>query len=137
MDIRRLLTKMDKKKTYKESLFKKILAQAHKRIEHSADVGDQLTVFTVPSYMVGFPLFNRYECIQYLMDELQENGFRVECYNDMYLQISWAHLYSEFKASGGAQRETEEERRLKQEIRIQQTNRLILNNNGQTFSLLE
>jgi len=133
MDIRRLLTKMDKKKSYKESLFKKILSQTHKRIEHSADAGDHMTVFTVPNYMVGYPLFNRYECIQYLIDELQENGFRVECYNDQYLYITWAHLYKEFKETRGV----EEEQRFKQELRIQRTNQLILNNNTNSFSLLE
>ena len=87
--------------------------------------------------MVGYPLFNRYECIQFLIDELQENGFKVECYNDQYLYITWAHLYKEFKENGGANRETDEERRFKQELRIQKTNQLILNNNANSFSLLE
>ena len=140
MDIYKLIQRQEKKHSYKDELFKKILGQVHRRIEYSSNSGDRFSIFTIPMYIVGYPLFSRSECCLYLMNELRENGFEVKSYSDQYIYISWNHIYQKYiqeKQSG----ETLEEDNLinknqdNVEKKLKKTNELIFNNN--TFSLLK
>lgn len=96
MDIYSLIRNQEKKKSYKADLFKKILKQAHRRIEYSAKSGEKLAIFQIPNYVIGFPLFNKSECCDYLIRELTLNGFKVNSPNDQYVYISWEHVYQKY-----------------------------------------
>lgn len=141
MDIYKLIQKQEKRQSYKDELFKKILGQVHRRIEFSSNSGDRFSIFTIPMYIVGYPLFSRSECCQYLMNELQENGFEVKSYSDQYLYISWNHIYQKYVQNRESIERILDEPPLEQqnqqniEKKIKKTNELIFNNN--TFSLLK
>ena len=142
MDIYSLIKKHEKKKGYKDELFKKILEQAHRRIEFCSNTGDNFAMFTIPVYMPGFPLFDRSECCFFLIDQLSQNGFEVKSYSDQYLYISWAHVIEKYRFEKIMNKNLLEYEDPNKNIsgekidkKIQKSNELIFNNN--TFSLLK
>ena len=140
MDIYKLIQKQEKKKAYKDELFKKILGQAHRRIEFSSNSGDNFSIFTIPVYVPGYPLFSRSECCEYLKNELRLNGFEVQSYSDQYIYISWNHIYQKYVEEKGSNEifleNTHEKSENKIEKKIKQSNQLIFSNNN-NFSLLK
>lgn len=142
MDIYSLIKKQEKRKEYKEELFKKILKQAHRRIEYCSNTGDQYAIFTVPFYIPGYPLFNKTECCYYLIYELRQNGFDVRSFSDQYIYISWAHICDKYSEEKNVSKNLLEYEDTNKEIsgdkiekKIKKSNELIFNNN--TFSLLK
>jgi hypothetical protein len=141
MDINQLIKNQEKKKGYKEELFKKILKQAHRRIEFCSNAGDNFAIFTIPIYIPGYPLFDKGECCYYLIRELQQNGFETTGYSDQYLFISWGHAiekYNQEKLMTQHMLEYDDPTKKMQDAndtKIQRTNELIFNNT--TFSLLK
>jgi hypothetical protein len=45
--------------------------------------------YEVPLFVVGYPLFDISECIEFLIKELESNGFLVRYFFPRYLYISW------------------------------------------------
>lgn len=137
MDIYKLLEQKEKKYEYKEKLFKKVLQQVHRRIEIA---NDHSTVFTIPTYVFGYPLVNPAECADFLISELTMNGFKVRCCNDRYLFINWKHIHEEYSRNKILNKNLLEYKSKKkeesQEQNIKNGNNLILNNGTNAFSLL-
>ena len=144
MDIFNLIKKQEKKKSYKDEVFKKILDQAHRRIKYSADSGEHHSIFTIPLYVVGYPLFNTSECVDYIISQLSQNGFKAVCYSDKYIFINWEHVYEKYvenKILSKNLLENLQEEPLKQiEDKIKRSNQLIFNtshSDSTQFSLLK
>lgn len=97
MDINKLLKKKEKKQDYKNELFNKILLQCHRRIEYCSNTGDLYAIFTIPNYVIGYPLFDKRECNNFLTMNLSSNGFKIQSFNDEYIYITWAHAYICYK----------------------------------------
>ena len=58
-------------------MLNKILNRIHKRIEYTAknkNVNDTHIWYLVPEYIVGEPIYNKGECIGYIVTELESNG---------------------------------------------------------------
>jgi len=64
-----------------------IYAQIKKQAIHSTDV--PYTIFEVPKFVFGYPLFKISEAREYLINVLSESGFAVWPVNNDYLLISW------------------------------------------------
>jgi hypothetical protein len=45
--------------------------------------------YDVPQYVVGLPLFNINECIDFILKQLTNNGFEVKYHFPKMLYISW------------------------------------------------
>ena len=144
MDINRLIGKQEKRREYKTEVFQQILKQVHRRIEYGATCGDSYAIFTIPVYVIGYPLFDTTECSEYIIAELTKNSFFVQCYSNRFLYMSWAHVYKQYK----------EQQLLNQhnmlefsneltsttgniEGKVKKTNELIFNQGSNTFSLLK
>ena len=71
-----------------------VLGQIQTKIRQQAihDANAPYIVFEVPSYMWGYPIYNRAEARDYLMKELTEAGYQVWVVNEIYLMISWMKL---------------------------------------------
>lgn len=65
-----------------------IYAQIKKQAIHSVDA--PYTVFEIPKFVFGYPLFKVTEAREYLVNVLSESGFNVWPVNEMYLLISWS-----------------------------------------------
>jgi hypothetical protein len=74
------------------SLFKKLLNRIHNRIKvTSRTKRDQHIFFTVPEYIFGQPLYDKGDCIGYLVVKLEENGFHTKYIHPATLFVSWNH----------------------------------------------
>jgi hypothetical protein len=90
------------------SIFNKILNRVHRRITHIGrnKANDKHIWFTVPEYLFGEPLYNKGDCIGYLVSKLEDNGFNVRYVHPSNIFISWNHwipsyVRSEFKKKTG------------------------------------
>jgi hypothetical protein len=77
----------------KLALFQKILNRVHVRIRTTSrqKLNEQFCWFVVPEVIIGVPKYDQAECIAYIMDKLQENGFILRYFHPNTLLISWKH----------------------------------------------
>jgi len=77
----------------KLALFQKILNRVHVRIRLTSKqkLNESFCWYIVPEVMIGIPKYDQAECIAYLMDKLQENGFKTRYFHPNTLLISWHH----------------------------------------------
>jgi hypothetical protein len=50
---------------------------------------DTFIWFNVPEYLIGEPIYDKGECIGYLVSELEKNGFHVKYIHPNALFVSW------------------------------------------------
>jgi hypothetical protein len=73
------LYSVQKKKSQKRTIcFDRVLEICHNRIKSIAELNGQNTFYEVPGFMMGFPLYNLQECLEYVVDALRKNGFLVQ-----------------------------------------------------------
>jgi len=90
------------------SIFNKILNRVHRRITHTGrnKATDKHIWFTVPEYIFGEPVYDKSNCIGYLVTKLQDNGFYVKYVHPNTLFVSWdewvpSYVRTEFKKKTG------------------------------------
>lgn len=73
--------------------YNKILNRVHCRIKTTSrtQLSEQFCWFLVPEMMIGVPRYDQSECISYIIDKLQENGFKIRYTHPNLLFISWNH----------------------------------------------
>ena len=90
INIDELFEKNHNKDLRQLSLFKKILNRIHKRITTTSNIKkDKHIWFTVPEYIFGEPLYDKGDCIGFLVVKLEQNGFNVKYIHPCTLFISW------------------------------------------------
>lgn len=94
----------DKRNQMKKETYVKIYEQISRKIRRTVDARGKRTVAEIPSYLVGYPSFDKYKAARYLKRQLENNGFQVVITGDVVLDISW-----EVKKVPKKQQETEEE----------------------------
>jgi Family of unknown function (DUF5759) len=90
------------------SIFNKILARIHNRITLTArnKRNDQHIWFVVPEFIFGEPMYDKAECIAYLVSKLETNKFHIRYLHPNTLFISWSnwipsYVRNEFKKKTG------------------------------------
>lgn len=91
------------------SIFNRILSRIHKRVQYTAknkNCTDTHIWFTVPEYILGEPVYDKGECIGYLVSQLDKNGFHVKYVHPNTLFVSWhnwvpAYVRNEVKKKMG------------------------------------
>jgi hypothetical protein len=87
------LYSMQKKQAQKRTVcFDKILEMCHNRIKSIAEINGQNTFYEVPAFLLGFPLYNLDECLNYIVAALRKNGFLVQILPKPHISviyISW------------------------------------------------
>lgn len=73
------------------SIFNKLLNRIHTRITHIArnKRNDKHAWFTIPEYIFGEPVYDKGECIAYIVAKLEDNGFYIRYLHPNTLFISW------------------------------------------------
>lgn len=91
-------------------LYNRILNKIHDRIKLVSRQRntEQICWYVVPEVILGVPRYDHGECVRYLMDKLQTNGFRVKYTDPNLLFVCWAHyvpnyVRSEIKKKTGVQ----------------------------------
>jgi len=69
--------------------FENILKKCHHRIKTVAKKTETFCFFVVPEFSFGIPLYNVYQCAQFIIDNLMQCGFNVLYIRPNLLYISW------------------------------------------------
>ncbi len=104
-----LYEKRQKRDLKQLSIFNRILSRIHKRIQYTAknkNCTDTHIWFTVPEYILGEPIYDKGDCIGYLVSQLDKNGFHVKYMHPNTLFVSWhtwvpSYVRSEIKKKMG------------------------------------
>ena len=90
------------------SIFNKILNRINARITLTGRTkrNDKHVWFTVPEYIFGEPIYDKGDCIAYIVAKLEENGFFIRYMHPNTLFISWenwvpAYVRNELKKKRG------------------------------------
>ena len=88
-----LFEKKQKHDLNKLDLYNKILNRIHVRIKLTSrqKLDEPFCWFVVPEVIIGVPKYDQAGCIAYLMNTLQENGFKMRYFHPNTLFISWDH----------------------------------------------
>lgn len=104
-----LYEKRQKQDLKQLSIFKKILNRIHVRIKKTAQnkLREKYIWYNVPEYIFGENLYDKGDCIAYLIYNLEQNKFHVRYVHPNTLFISWEHwvpayVRNEFKKKTGA-----------------------------------
>ena len=76
--------------------FENILKKCHHRIKTVAKKTETFCFFLVPEFSFGIPLYNVYQCAQFIIDNLMLSGFNVLYIKPNLLYISFIALYEFF-----------------------------------------
>ena len=79
----------EKKNKLKKETYIKLYEQVSRKIRQSVNFGTKLTVFQVPGFLVGYPMFDRYKATVYIKRQLERGGFNVVILRDNELHITW------------------------------------------------
>jgi len=98
-----------KKRDLKQiSIFNKILNRIYKRIQLTArnKVQDKHIWFVVPEYIFGEPIYDKGECIAYIVSKLETDKFHIRYVHPNTMYVSWAnwvpsYVRAEFKKKTG------------------------------------
>lgn len=91
------------------SIFNKLLNRIHRRIQFTGrnrKIGETHIWFAVPEYIFGEPIYDKGDCIAYLVLKLQDNGFLVKYVHPNTLFVSWSnwipnYVRAEFRKKTG------------------------------------
>ena len=77
----------------KLALFQKILNRVLVRIKSTSRQKNngQFCWYVVPEVIIGVPKYDQGECIAYILDKLEENGFKTRYFHPNTILISWKH----------------------------------------------
>jgi len=93
IDLDELYEKKREHDLSKLEIFNKLLNRIHTKIKMTSrqHIDNQFCWFVIPEMMLGIPRYNHAECVAYLVDKLQNNGFHVKYTHPNLLLISWKH----------------------------------------------
>ena len=87
------LYQIKKKKEQSKTLsYDKIIEMCHRRIRNIAAHGGLNTFYEIPGLLVGYPLYNIYDCTSYIVEKLRKNGFLIQILPPPHvcvIYISW------------------------------------------------
>ena len=84
------VTKIDeKRKQIRKEIYTRIYEQFSSKIRQSVEYGHKQIFLTVPSYVLGYPSFDRCAAARYLVRQLMLGGFTVRQISDYDLYVSW------------------------------------------------
>jgi len=91
INIDELYEKNQKRDLKQLSIFNKILNRIHRRITTTGRNKrlDKFVWFAIPEYIFGEPVYDKTECIAYVVSKLEENGFFIRFVYPNTLFISW------------------------------------------------
>jgi hypothetical protein len=108
VNIDELYEKKQRRDQKQLAIFNKILNRIHKRIKFTSHnkTNDKHIWFAVPEYIFGEPVYDQGDCIGYLVNKLEENGFHIRYVHPNTLFISWSnwipsYVRSEIKKKTG------------------------------------
>ena len=93
INIDELYEKKQKRDLRQVSIFNKILNRIHKRVTLTgrSKVNEKHIWFTIPEYIFGEPVYDKAECIAYVVAKLEANKFHIRYVHPNTLFVSWSN----------------------------------------------
>tara|TARA_B100001287_G_scaffold235848_1_gene208190 strand:- start:60125 stop:60706 length:582 start_codon:yes stop_codon:yes gene_type:complete len=108
VNIDELYEKRQQRDLRQVSIFNKILNRIHKRIKVTGrnKTNEQHIWFTIPEYIFGEPVYNKADCIAYIIAKLEANKFHIRYIHPNTIFVSWSnwvpsYVRSEYKKRTG------------------------------------
>lgn len=108
VNIDELYEKQQQRDLRQVSIFNKILNRIHKRIKITGrnKLTEKHIWFTIPEYIFGEPVYNKADCIAYIVAKLEANKFHIRYIHPNTLFVSWSnwipsYVRSEYKKKTG------------------------------------
>jgi hypothetical protein len=84
------VTKIDeKRKQIKKEIYTRVYEQFSRKIKQSVELGHKQVFLTVPTFVIGYPTFDRGAAARYIMRQLRLGGFDVRLVSDYDMYVSW------------------------------------------------
>jgi len=84
------VTKIDElRKQIKKEIYAKIYDQFSRKIKNAAEQGRKDVFLRTPSFVLGYPTFDRFRATKYLERQLILSGFMVQLISDCDIYVSW------------------------------------------------
>ena len=93
LNIDELYEKKKKTDMNRLSVYVKLLKRIHNEIKMTSRMreNNQICFFVMPEVLVGYPNYDISECLSYVMDRLNTDGFSTRYVHPNLLMISWSH----------------------------------------------
>jgi hypothetical protein len=74
-------------------IYNKLLIKIHNRIKISSRIktNENFCTYIMPEVLIGYPNYNLEECLVFIIDNLQTDGFLTRYVHPNLLMISWNH----------------------------------------------
>ena len=74
-------------------IYNKLLIKVHNRIKTASRIktNENFCTFVMPEVLIGYPNYNLEECLVFIIDKLQLDGFLTRYIHPNLLMISWNH----------------------------------------------
>lgn len=91
LSVREIVEAQKKRESKRHDAFDKILESSYNRVRKCIEVTRNVysCLFEVPEFLIGYPLYDLNECLRYIIQQLQKNGFYVHYFFPRILYISW------------------------------------------------
>jgi hypothetical protein len=75
------------------SVYSKLLNKVHAKIKLASRQRDhtQFCTFVMPEVLLGYPNYNFTECLQFILDRLEHDGFNTRYIHPNLIFIGWSH----------------------------------------------
>ena len=84
------VTKIDeKRKQIRKEIYTKIYEQFSSKIKQSVELGHKQLFLPVPTFLLGYPVFDRRLAAKYVARQFELGGFTVKLLSDYDIYVSW------------------------------------------------
>jgi hypothetical protein len=80
------------------NIYSKLLNKIHTRIKTTSRQrnNNQFCTFVMPEVLLGYPNYNFTECLTYILDRLEQDGFSTRYIHPNLIFIAWSHWVPEY-----------------------------------------
>ena len=84
------VTKIDeKRKQIRKEIYTRVYEQFSRKIKQSVELGHKQVFITVPTFVIGYPTFDRGAAARYVARQFKLGGFDVRLVGDYDMYVSW------------------------------------------------
>jgi hypothetical protein len=80
----------DKRKQIRKEIYMKIYTQFSTKIKQSVELGHKQLFMTIPTFLIGYPAFDRSAAARYVARQFTLGGFTVQLVSDYDIYITWS-----------------------------------------------
>lgn len=80
----------DKRKQIRKEIYLKIYTQFSTKIKQSVELGHKQLFMTIPTFLIGYPAFDRSAAARYVARQFTLGGFIVQLVSDYDIYVTWS-----------------------------------------------